>query len=95
MLFKMKIGLGNFAHSAISAKKYLSATNAIWKIYNLKNNFMFRVNVYMCTKSTRRLYLFSKTNDKILTVNETEVVYEIPCECGEEYIGQTKQILKR
>lgn len=38
--------------------------------------------------------LYSKMKDKLTVENKSNVIYEIPCNCGAVYIGQTKQLVK-
>jgi hypothetical protein len=38
--------------------------------------------------------LFSRTKGRIPLGNQSELIYEVPCECGKVYIGQTKQYLR-
>ena len=37
--------------------------------------------------------MLSNTKDKIEKHNRTNVIYSIPCQCGQNYIGETSQFL--
>ncbi|KAI4473653.1 hypothetical protein M0804_015250 [Polistes exclamans] len=39
--------------------------------------------------------IFTKLKDKVDKLEQSNLVYKIPCECDKCYIGQTKQKLKK
>ena len=38
--------------------------------------------------------ILTKVKDPLLTTKQSNVVYEVPCICGEVYIGETKRRLE-
>lgn len=59
--------------------------NHVFKDYNRKM-------AYYNTKTTARF--FGKVKDKTDNMKKTEVIYQLECNCGKNYIGQTKQYVK-
>ena len=59
--------------------------NNVFKKYEAKP-------VFYNTRSSRQF--FGKVKDKTAKENKSGIVYRIDCDCGDHYIGQTKQYLK-
>jgi len=59
-------------------KRIFKNTNSKLAFYNSKTNNNF----------------YRNTKDKIDKMNKSNVIYKVECQCGDSYVGQTKQKLK-
>lgn len=91
---KLKFSNSTSTTTSVEAKPIVAVPYAKGLFERLKfackNDLIIVGKADNCIKKT----IFSKIKDKTPTLQQSNLVYQVTCECGVKYVGQTLQMLK-